>query len=138
VSDPPDGFRRRRLLAGLGAVTLTGVAGCASLSGPRTATRQRARIVIVLTNADDTEREYEVEVDWSENNRSVFTGVLQPGAAESEMVATTGTAPESATFLVDTADSARSGTWSPTDCPDYRVDAVLENGDPSFDTRCQA
>jgi hypothetical protein len=53
------------------------------------------------------------------------------------MIATIGTAPESADFLIDTANSVQSGTWSPTDCPDYRVDAIIENGDPSFDTTCQ-
>jgi hypothetical protein len=126
------------LLEGLGAVTLTGCAGCASFGGPRTATGQSAMIEIVLADADEAEREYEVEVDWGENNRSLFTGTLQPGETESEMIATTGTAPESADFRIDGANSAQGSTWSPTDCHDYRVDAVIENGDLSFDTVCQA
>lgn len=109
-----------------------------SFSGPQTATGESARIVIVLENADDIDRAYEVAVNWAENNRSLFSGTLQPGETDSEMVATTGTAPESAEFLIESANSTQSGTWSPTDCPNYRVDAVIENGNPSFDTSCQA
>lgn len=129
---------RRRVLGALGAIAVGGLAGCASFSGPQTATGQSGRITIVLDNADDTERTYEVEVDWGDNNRSLFSGVLPPGATDSEMVAVTGTAPESADFLIQSTNNARSGTWNPTDCADYLVDAVIENGTPSFDTRCQS
>lgn len=94
--------------------------------------------MIILSNADTTERAYEVEVNWGNNNRSQFTGTLQAEETESEMVATTGSAPESAEFVIKATNSAQSGTWSPTGCTDYRVDAVIENGIPSFETSCQA
>jgi hypothetical protein len=128
---------RRRLLGAAGVATLAAVAGCTSFGGPETATGQGARVVIVLSNADETERAYEVEVDWGEHNRSVFAGTLQPAETDSEMIATTGTAPESARFRVDAAGGARSGTWRPVACPEYRVDATIENGTPSFATTCQ-
>jgi len=91
----------------------------------------------VLENRSDTEQDYEVEVVWGGNNRSQFSGTLQPAEADAEMLATTGTAPESATFFIGSANSGQSDTWKPTDCPDYRVDAVIENGNPSFETTCQ-
>lgn len=138
MDDRAAGFGRRRLLGSLGAVALTGIAGCTSFTGPQTAAGHSGMITIVLDNADDTAREYEVEVDWGENNRSRFAGVLQPGETNSEMVAVTGTAPDSAQFVIESTASARSGTWSPTDCRDYRVDAVIDGGEPSFDTSCRA
>ncbi|KTG08833.1 hypothetical protein AUR64_13520 [Haloprofundus marisrubri] len=115
----------------------TSVAGCTSFGDSRTTTGQSARVTIVLENPSDTEQRYEIEVVWGEGNRSQFSGVLQPAASDVEMLATTGTAPESATFFVGAANSGQSGTWNPTDCPDYRVDAVIENGNPSFETTCQ-
>lgn len=129
---------RRRVLGTLAAIAIGGLAGCTSFSGPQTATGQSGRITIVLDNADDTERAYEVEVDWGDNNRSLFSGVLAPGATDSEMVAVTGTAPESADFLIQSTNNTRSGTWSPTECAGYLVNAVIENGTPSFDARCQS
>jgi hypothetical protein len=53
------------------------------------------------------------------------------------MVATTGTAPESATVVVDAPGGAQSDTWRPTDCPDYRVAAVIEDGSPTLETTCR-
>ena len=117
---------------------MTGLSECVSFTAHQTETRHSASIAMVLENADDTARAYWVEVNWSEDNRSLFSGTLQLGETYSEKIATTDTAPESAQFLIDTANSAQSGTWSPTDCPDYRVDAVIENRTPSFDTTCQA
>lgn len=91
----------------------------------------------MLENAGDTEQRYEVEAVWGGDSRSQFSGTLQPGESDVEMVATTATAPESATVFIGAADGGQSGTWNPTDCPDYRVDAVIEAGTPSFETVCR-
>ena len=93
--------------------------------------------MIVLENPDDTEQDYEIEVSWGEDNRSQFSGTLQPAESDVEMLATTGAAAESATFFIGAANSGQSGTWNPIDCPDYRVDAVIEAGNPAFETTCQ-
>jgi len=100
-------------------------------------TGRDARIQIVLENADDTKQDYEVEVSWGENNRSQFSGTLAPTETDTEMLATTGVAPDEATFFIGAAADRQSGTWSPTDCPDYRVNAVLEDSTPSLETTCQ-
>lgn len=131
-------FERRHFLKELGVVIVSSLAGCASFNGPQTTTDQSARIAIILENVDDIEREYEVTVNWGETNRSQFTGTLQPAETDSEMIATTGSAPESAEFRISAANSTQSGTWNPTDCPDYRVVGVIETGNPSFDATCQA
>lgn len=131
-------LERRRLLGSLGTAVVAGMAGCTSFSGPQTATGRSAMITIQLDNADDTDRTYEVTVDWGENNRSEFSGVLQPGEMNSEMIATTGTAPETAQFVIQSTNSSRSGSWAPMDCRDYLVDGTIDGGDPSFDAGCQA
>ena len=113
------------------------IAGCTSFSESQTEAGQSARITIGLENPGDTEERYEIEVVWGGGgDRSQFSGTLRPGS-DVEMLATTGAAAESATFFIGAANSGQSGTWNPTDCPDYRVDAVIETGNPSFDTTCQ-
>lgn len=137
MSNPSSVLTRRKVLRWLSLATCTGLAGCASFSDSQTENRQNARIVIALNNPGDVEQDYEVEVTWGYNNRSQFSGTLQPAESNTEMLATTAGAPESATFFIGTANSSRSGEWNPIDCPDYRVDAVIEDGTQSFDTACE-
>jgi hypothetical protein len=142
VSNPTNSLSRRRLLGELSVVACAAIAGCASFSDSQTEAQQDARITIAVENPDNTDQDYEIEVSWGENNRSQFSGYLQPAESDAEstvvVLDATGAAPESATFFIGAANSEQTGTWSPTDCPNYRVDAVIEDGEPSFDTTCQA
>jgi hypothetical protein len=88
----------------------TSLVVCTSFNGPRTATGRSARITIVLENPTDTEQDHEIAVIWGGNNRSQFSGTLQTADSNVEMIATTGTAPESATFVIGSANSGQSGT----------------------------
>lgn len=115
----------------------TSIAGCASFGDSQPQTEQGARITLTLENADDTEQRYEVEAVWGGDSRSQFSGTLQAGESDIEMLATTATAPESATFFVGATNDGQRGTWNPTDCRDYHVDAVIGDGTPSFETTCQ-
>lgn len=138
MDDSLDEVGKRGLLGAFGTVAMVGLAGCSSFGGPRTETGHSGRVTIRLDNADDTPRPYEVEVDWGDNNRSLFSGVLAAGATDSEMIAVTGTADDSASFRIRTTDATRSGTWTPTECPDYLVDGVVEDGAPSVTTSCRS
>jgi len=133
-----DGVRRRRVLGWTGAAAAVGLAGCSGVDGPRTETGESASVAVRLDNRDDVARAFEVVVDWGEGNRSLFSGTLPAGATGTEVTATTGTAPESATVAVESTGGSRSGEWSPTACPSYRVDAVVEDGTPSFEAGCRS
>lgn len=120
-------------------VVCTTLAGCTFSGDSQTETGQSTRVVIGLQNPSKTEQRYEVEISWDGANYSQFSGILQPESSETEMIATTDTAPDSATFFIATtsSDESAQGTWNPLDCPNYRVDAVIGKGTPSFDTICQ-
>lgn len=136
-SDAPQ-IGRRHVLLGTTATAVSALAGCGSFSGPETETGQSARVRISLSNPTDAGTDYEVEVTWSEGNRSQFTGSLESGESDSEMVATTATAPDSASFSIGGSGDGMSSTWNPTECQDYRVDAVVGDGMPSIETSCEA
>lgn len=139
MPNPPDALTRRRLLGGLSVAVCTTLSGCTFFSDPQTETGQSARVVIGLQNPSETEQRYEMQVTWDGSDYSQFSGTLQPEGSGIEMIATTDTAPDSATFFIGIASSGESaqGTWNPTECRDYRVDAVIENGTPSFEATCR-
>ena len=138
MNDNARSLRRRRLLGGLGTAVGISTAGCSSLGDEQSEPRQQASVTIVVANADDVPREYDVTVDWNGRIGSQFSGVVPPAAMGAEMIATTGRAPGTATFTVAGANSSQSGTWNPTDCPEYRAEVVIENGEPSVETSCRS
>jgi len=139
-SNADDGAQtRRRVLALAGVGIGTALAGCASDSDQSTPRPPEATVTVRLRNRDDQPREFEVVVNQGESVTDSFSGVLPADQSEPvELVATFRATDEQHDFSIATAGGQRGGTWDPTECGDFLVEAFIEGGEPGFETACRS
>lgn len=128
---------RRQVLAAVGVGIGASLAGCISESDQSTPRPPEATVTVRLRNRDDQPREFEVIVTQSDSLSDSFSGVLPAGSQAVEMIATVRATDEQHEFSITTAGGQRGGTWDPTECGDFIVDAYVEGGDPGFETACR-
>lgn len=137
-SQPLASDTRRGFLASLGVGVGAALAGCSSAPGTGTPSGE-ATVTVRLRNLDDREREFEVVVNQGDSVTDSFSGVL-PADQERyvEMVATFRLTDEQYDFTITSTGGQRGRTWEPTECGDLLVDAVIEGGEPAFETECRS
>jgi hypothetical protein len=130
---------RRRLLA-LGGLALgTGLAGCSTTRPPTDEPTREATLTVSLTNRDAVPREFEVVARQGTSVTDRFSGTLPADPDQPVvMVATFRVTDDQYQFSINTAGGQRGRTWDPADCDALRVDAAVEDGEPTFESSCQS
>lgn len=129
---------RRAFVRYLGLCTAAMLSGCSSGGGRSTPVPAEATVTVRIRNRDAIRREYRVVVRQGDAVTNEFSGVLPADQQSVEMVATfRPTAGEGYEIAVETPAGRQGRTWDPTECPDFLVDAYVENGSPGFDATCR-
>lgn len=133
------GTTRRRVLAMTGVGLGTVLSGCSSDGPELTPTAEEGTVTVRLTNRDDLQREYQVEVRQGDGSRNEFSGVVP--ADHSRFVEMTATFPvggDEYEFSIATDGAQRGGTWNPMECGDFLVSVVIRDGEPEVETDCRS
>ncbi len=95
-------------------------------------------MTVRLTNRDDVERAFEVVVRGSDTVTDRFSGTLPADASQRvELIATFRVGDGPAEFSVETAGGRTGRTWDPVECAEFRVDAAVDGGTPTFEATCE-
>lgn len=141
---PPDdresgGETRRAFLATASFGLGTALAGCSSDDAGSTPSTAEATATVRIRNRDAVARSYEVTARHGDGLTNEFSGVLpadQDGPVE--MVATFRPTDGQHDVSISSDGGQTGRTWDPSDCPDFLVDAYVEDGDPGFDAECRS